>query len=305
MMLILMAGGTSERRAFEQQSAMAFLTGHDGVAPDERKSGDVVIEGRYAAPAGLPVTLLTTAAELALVRVILAVTRHAGRRQLVAIEIARVAGIALDLRVRGFQRKLRRLVVIEADRAPFALVVAAIALAAVSSGVDILNLVAIRARGADALVAFVNMARRARDGTMRPFQPELRSVVVERLDAMPCRLAMTIFARFPQTPFVRIVRLVTVEAASGRVAELYGLGVTAAARHCLVCVPEREIRKFVIERLAVEPDDVGTSPLVIRMTMGAFRFCCVRFTPVISPAFLTVCGNLLVARKAEPRLRPL
>jgi len=116
---------------------------------------------------------------------------------------------------------------------------------------------------------------------------------------------MTIFAGFSEAAPVRIIRLVTVEAASGRVAELHRLGVTAAARHGLVCVPEREIRKFVIERLAVELDDVGTSPLVIRMTVAAFRFYCVRFTPVKSPACLTVCGYFLVARKAEPRLRPL
>jgi len=185
MMLVRVTGRASQRRAFEQRSAMAFLAGNDGVAPDQGESRDVMIEGRCSAPAGLAVTLLTAASELAFVRVILSVTGHAGRRQLIAIEIARVAAIALDLRMRGSQWKLRRLVMVEADRAPLALVVAAIALAAVSPGVDILNLVASRTRGADALVTFVNMARGAGDGTMRAFQPELGPVVVERLDAMP------------------------------------------------------------------------------------------------------------------------
>jgi hypothetical protein len=64
---------------------MAFLARHDGVAPDQRKSRDVVIEGRYSAPAGLSVTLLAAIAKLAFVLVILSVTRHTGRRQLVAI----------------------------------------------------------------------------------------------------------------------------------------------------------------------------------------------------------------------------
>ena len=85
MMLVPVAGGANQWRVLEQQSAMAFLARHDGVAPDERKSRDVVIEGRYSAPAGLPVTLLAATAKLAFVLVILSVTRHTGRRQLVAI----------------------------------------------------------------------------------------------------------------------------------------------------------------------------------------------------------------------------
>ena len=44
MKLVRMAGGASQRRAFEQQRAMAFLAGYDRMAPDQRKSSDVVIE---------------------------------------------------------------------------------------------------------------------------------------------------------------------------------------------------------------------------------------------------------------------
>jgi hypothetical protein len=304
MMLVPVAGDANQRRALEQQRAMAFLARHDGVAPDQRKSRDVMIEGRYSAPAGLSVTLLAATAELAFVPVILSVTRHAGRRQLVAIEIACVARIALNLRMRGSQRKFGRLVMIKANRAPLVLVVAALALCAVPSGVDILNSVAIHTCGADVLVAFANMARGAADGTMCTLESELRPVVVERFDAKPCRLAMTIAAGFPKLPLMRIVRLVTVEAASGRVAELYRLGVTADALHCLVCVPELEIRKRMIERLAVQLDNVGISPLMICMTMGAFLFCCIRLTAVKSASHLTVCENVFVARKAEPCLRP-
>jgi hypothetical protein len=251
MMLVPVAGGANQWRALEQQSAMAFLARHDGVAPDQRKSRDVVIEGRYSAPAGLSVTLLAATAKLTFVLVILSVTRHTGRRQLVAIEIACVAHIALNLRMRGSQWKFCRLVMIEGNRAPLFLVVAALALGAVPSGVDILNLVAIRTCGADVLVAFANMACGAGDCTMGTLKRELRPVVVERFDQMPCRLAMTIVAGFAKTALMRIVRLVTIEAASGRVAELYRLRVTADAPHCLVCVPEPEIRKFVIESLAV------------------------------------------------------
>jgi len=120
---------------------------------------------------------------------------------------------------------------------------------------------------------------------------------------LPCRLAMATVARFPETSLMRIGRLMTVEAASGRVAELYRLRVTTDALHGLVGVPELEIRKCVIERLAIQQDDIGVPPLVIGMTVGAFLFHCVRLTPVKPFARRTVRGNLLVTRKAEPRLR--
>ncbi|HEY6257721.1 MAG TPA: hypothetical protein VIY51_18220 [Xanthobacteraceae bacterium] len=305
MMLIAVAGDARERRVLKQQRAMAFLARHDGMAPDQGKSRDVVIEGSCSAPAGLAVTLVASAAEPALVPVILSVTGHAGRCQLVAIEIARVAAVAPDFRVRGPQWKLCRFVVIKVKRRPLVLVVTAFALCAVPSGVDILDPVAIHTCDADVLVAFAGMAHGTGHATMRTLKRELRAVVVERLYATPCRLGMTTVACFSETPLMRIVRLVTVEAAPGRVAEFYRLRMTVAARHGRVCVPEREIRNRVIESLAVQLDDVGVSPLVIRMTMNAFLLRRIRITSVQPPAHLTVGGNFLVARETEPRLRTL
>jgi hypothetical protein len=60
-----------------------------------------VVERGYAAPTGFGVTPLAADTKLAFVAIILAVTRYAGRRQLVAIEIASVARITFDFRVRG------------------------------------------------------------------------------------------------------------------------------------------------------------------------------------------------------------
>jgi hypothetical protein len=97
MMLVLVARAAGEWRVVEQQRPMAFLARHDGMTPDQRKSGYIVIKGRDAPPAGIPVARLAPVAEAARMRILLAVTRHASRRQLVAIEIARVARIALDL----------------------------------------------------------------------------------------------------------------------------------------------------------------------------------------------------------------
>jgi hypothetical protein len=210
-----------------------------------------VIEGNYPSPTGLSVTSLTAAAKLALVPIIFPVTRYAGRRQLVAIEIAGMACIALDLRMPASQGIFRGLVMIEVNRAPLDLVVAGLAFGAIPCGVHILNPVAIDARGANSLIAFADMARRADDGAMCALKRELGLVVVEWFDARPGCLGMTVVARFPKATLVRIDRLVTVEAASGRVAEFYRLGMTTGTLHGFVSVMQLEIRKRVIECFAV------------------------------------------------------
>jgi len=278
MMLVAVAGRAIQRRPLEQQGAMTFLARYDGMAPNQRKSSDIVIEGLYLTPTSLPVTLLAAAAKLTLVPIILAVTRYTGRRQLVAIEIAGVALIALDLRVRASQREFRRPVVIETNRGPLVRLMAGLAFCTVPCGVSILNLVAIDARGANALVAFANMARRADDGSVCPLEPKLSLVVVEWFDATPSRLAVTIVARFPEASLVRFVHFMTVEAASGCVAVLNRWCVASIALNGLVSVTQFEIRERVIERFAIELHDVGFSPLVIGVAMVAFLFRRIRLT---------------------------
>ena len=78
-----------------------------------------------------------------------------------------MARIALDPRVPTSQWILRGLVMIEMGRLPLGLIVTGFAFGAVSSGVGILNMVAIHAQDANVLVAFANMARGAGDGTVR------------------------------------------------------------------------------------------------------------------------------------------
>lgn len=229
---------------------MALFARHDGVASDQRKSSNIVIKGRFA-PAGLRVTLLAATAQPAFVSIILLVAGHASSRQLVAIEIPRMARIALDPRVPASQRIFRRLVMIEMSRLPLGLIVTGLALGAVSSGVNILNLVAIHAQGADALVAFANVAGGAGDSIMRAQERKLGRVVIERLDLAPCDFAVAIVTFLAKAPLVWIFRLMTVEAASGRVTEFYCWCVAAGARHRLVCVSELKIREEMIERLAV------------------------------------------------------
>jgi hypothetical protein len=215
-----------------------------------------------------------------------------------------MACVAFDLRVRGSQWKFRRLAMIEANRAPLVLVMAAFTPGTVPSGVDVLNLVAIQACGADALVAFTNVTRGTEDSAMGALELEPGPVVVERFDAAPYRLPMTVVARFPKTPLVRIVRLMTIEAAAGGVAKMCGLRVASDTLHRLVSLPKLEIRKCVIERLAVQLDDVGISPLVIGVAMVAFLFRRLRLTSVKSLTDRKIGSNFLVARQAEPTLRP-
>src|SRR3974377_990016 len=119
---------------------MAFLARHNSVAPDERKSRDVVIEILHLPPAGFTVALLAAAAELPFVPVVLPMTGNARRRQLVAVQIASVAGIALDLNVCGSQRKFCRSVVIKVDGDPFVLIVTAFTFRAIPPEMNILNL---------------------------------------------------------------------------------------------------------------------------------------------------------------------
>src|SRR5258708_34394240 len=114
---------------------------------------------------------------------------------------------------------------------------------------------------------------------------------------------MTVIARVAQTPLMRIVCLMTIEAAPGGIAELYLLGVTAVALHGLVSVAKLEIRRCVIECLAVKQDNVGITPFVIAMTTGTFLFRCIGFTPMKSLDRLTIAGNFFVAAQTPPALR--
>ena len=242
-----------------------------------------MIERGCAAPILLAVASLAANTKLGVVPIILAMARDTCGRQLIAIQLTGVARIALDLCMSGPEGKFRVLIVIKADRAPHVLLVASSALGTVPPSMDILNSVAIDARCANSLVAFANMACRAGDIAVRTLQRKSGLAVVERLCARPCGFAMTIVARFPQTPLMWIFRLMAIEAAPRCVAELYILSVTAAALQRLVGVSKFEIRGCVIKYLAIKQDDVSISPLVIGVTISAFLFRCTRLTPVKSP----------------------
>ena len=101
VMFIRVTVGAIKRRILVRRRSMALFARYDRVASDQRKSSEVVIERGCSAPTDLSMTFLAFGAQLSLVAIILPVTGNARRRQLVAVEIAGVAGIALNLRMRA------------------------------------------------------------------------------------------------------------------------------------------------------------------------------------------------------------
>lgn len=214
-----------------------------------------------------------------------------------------MTGVALDLCVPEAQREFCRLIMIEANRAPFILTVAALAFGAITAGVSIVNFVAIKTRGADILVALPNVAYGAVHVAMRALKRKLGPVVVERFDAVPRCFDVTIVADFPKTAFVRIFRLMTIETASWRVAKLCRFGMARTALNGLMCISQLEVRKRMIECFAVELNNVGGPPFVIGMTMRAFLLDCVRLPSVKALAGRPVRGSFFVTCEAQSSLR--
>ena len=176
-------------------------------------------------------TLFAFAAELSLVPIVFSVTRDAGHRQLVAIEIAHMARVALDRRMRASQHVLGIFVVIEVNRRPPALAMATLAPDTVTAQVNILDPVATVTRRADPAVAFAAVASGTGNGTVRLVQRKLCGAVVEGLDVAPVGFAVALFARVSQAPLVRIDRFVTIGATPGRIAKFCGRCVATAASH--------------------------------------------------------------------------
>ena len=155
-------------------------------------------------------------------------TGHACRRQFIAVEISRMARIALDLGMRPSQR-IFRLVVIKMTGPPLVLIVTGLALGAVSSAMCVLNFVAIHALRPHTFVALSNVASRTHHGLVRALEREPRRVMVEFLDLAPRRFAVAILAFFAEPPLMLINGLVTIKTASRRGAQLYSWCMAARA----------------------------------------------------------------------------
>jgi hypothetical protein len=97
---------------------------------------------------------------------------------------------------------------------------------------------------------------------------------------------------------MRIARLMAVEAAPRGVAKLHLLQMTAATQCGPVGFAKLEIRKGVIECLAIELNDVGISPFVIGMTVSALLLRCIWLSSVKSIVCQSIGSDFLVACQA-------
>ena len=213
---------------------MASLARHYGMQSDQWKTGQIVVEGNLLAPARFPVTLPAVGTQLAMVSIVPAMACNTRHRQLVAIKVARVALLASDGCVTPAQRKPGRLVMVEADRRPFHRRMAGLAAIAVPSRMLVLQAVAGDAGSRQILVALTDMAFRARNLAVRAHQGELRLGVIVGLDLTPGFLPVTALARRAESSLVRVIALVAVNAASGRLAVLLALRMTGVAANPLV-----------------------------------------------------------------------
>jgi hypothetical protein len=169
--------------------------------------------------------------------------------------------------------------------------------------VNVLQAVALGAAGGNVGIALAGMARHAIDRPMRTLQRKLGGVVIESLQVRPRVFTVALVASLAELAFVRIARLVAVEAEPGRIAKLGVLNVTIAARRRLVSALQAEIRSCVIESLAIQQHDIGASAFVVGVADPAFLFRRVELVAVKASARQPVRCNLLMTFEALAGLR--
>jgi hypothetical protein len=210
--------------------------------------------------------------------------------------------VAFDACVAASQRKLRRPVMIEADRGPFGRLVAGLAFRAVAPLMDVLQLMARVACGLSAFISLASVTCRASDLRVSAEQRESRPGMIERLHLAPVLFVVTTLARFAEPSFVRIVGFVAIDAKARCTAKLRLRRMAAFAGCQPVSAHELEARKIVIERLPIELNNISAAPFVICMAMAAFRANGVWPLAMKATRFLPVFRNVLVTRQAKPRL---
>ena len=213
-----------------------------------------------------------------------------------------MALLALQLGMTSAQREFGGLVVVEANCRPLLRGVAGLTLGAEKACMFVLQLVAGDARPGQISVSLTHMALCAGDLIVRANQRKPGLVVIEGLYATPGLLAMTTIAFVPQLALVRIIRLVAVEAAPGRVAVFLALCMATIAAYALVGPRKDEVGEGVVEGLAVELNNINCAPLVVGMTHVARSFRRFGVAAMEAAHALAIRGDRLVARQAEASL---
>jgi len=154
-------------------------------------------------------TALAAGAKLAFVLVVLFVTGNAGGFEFVLIKITLVASHALGFLMCAFQWKLCLSPVIKTDCLPFILSMAATAFEAKITLMDILNIVAGHAGGADVLVFLSPVTALAGDLDMRVLQWEFCFIMVKLFCRTPRLFAMAVSAFLTEVSEMRFNFLMT------------------------------------------------------------------------------------------------
>ena len=204
------------------------------------------------------------------VDVVGAVTGETVRAELLLVEVARVAGRAGQLLVRADERVVRVARVVEAHLRPAGGGVARLALRAEAALVLVVEHVAGRAVARRVLVALARVAQRAGHLRVLALEREAGLRVVE-VGLPPGRLLVAVRAVAAQSPLVRVVARVAVDAARARVAELLARRVARLARQARVRPVQRVVGLVVAERVAVQAHDVGVAAEVVAVADLAVR----------------------------------
>jgi hypothetical protein len=177
-------------------------------------------------------TLLTLAAELTQVYIVLRVARSAFGAQFHLRRRLAMAGDAIQFGVRSEQCESSLLAMIEIPQLPTVGGMALLALRAEAAFVGVVLLVAIDALRACELEGFVAVTLIAPDGDMQAQKWEFRQVMVEVDDGLPALRQMTFLASGAEPTLVNIAGLVTAHAIGGDFVRADRSGVAGVALYC-------------------------------------------------------------------------
>src|SRR5581483_1247245 len=262
LVVLLVTGDAARGSVLERRRRMALFALDLDVRAEQRKAREAVVEARVL-PRAFAMAALALVALLALVLVVFPVAGDAGARELVAVEVAGMAAVALHRGVFAAQRISGVAVVVEQQRAPVLLAVTGRAFFAVARLVHVVLLVA-RDAGRRKLLFIKKpgVAAFALREAMFAAQRILGIAVVIEQDDFPVFVGVATLALGPELGLVRVVLAVTRDALRRRSLEPW-IGVTIATIDVAMLARQRKARLAVIEA-RLFPFDVG-------MAVGARR----------------------------------
>lgn len=179
-----------------------------------------------------------------------------------------MAAVAIRCRMRSAQCEMGITCVIERGFFPAAFVVALLTFIAVSTAVHIIEAVAGHAGFRRIFIALAGVTGCTIDLLVTTLQRELGFIVIEsRL--FPGRRVMAGRTFLAECTAVAIILAVTAETFAFCLAKFLALLVTTVAGDIRVLAFELEIGSGVIERVAVETEDIGVAALVIGVALLA------------------------------------